>query len=81
MKCFKNSITDDDGQIDYEKKTPYTFETIEIHKGVKYKIIHTVTKGVADSRIINYEFIKIGEEIEWWFFKKNEINFIGKFAS
>ena len=53
-----------EGLIDYERKTPYTFETIEISNGIKYKIIHTVRKGVADSRIINYEVIKIGEEIE-----------------
>tara|TARA_Y100001938_G_C7832383_1_gene302015 strand:+ start:332 stop:508 length:177 start_codon:yes stop_codon:yes gene_type:complete len=48
--------------IDYERKTPYTFETIEIKNGIKYKIIHTVRKGVADSRIITYKVIKIGEE-------------------
>ena len=64
MKCFKNSITTNDGQIDYDRKTPYTFETFETHNGIKYKIIHTVRKGVADSRIINYEVIKIGEEVE-----------------
>tara|TARA_Y100000992_G_scaffold264333_1_gene201035 strand:+ start:512 stop:688 length:177 start_codon:yes stop_codon:yes gene_type:complete len=51
----------DDGFIDYDRKTPYSFETIEIKNGQKYKIIHTVRKGVADSRIITYEVIKIGE--------------------
>jgi hypothetical protein len=50
--------------IDYERKTPYTIETFEIINGIKYKIIHTVRRGVADSRIVNYEFIKIGEEID-----------------
>ena len=64
MKCFKDSITIDDGQIDYDRKTPYTFETFETSKGIKYKIIHTVRKGVADSRIISYEIVKIGEQIE-----------------
>lgn len=53
-----------DNIIDYERKTPYTIETIEIKNDIKYKIIHTVRKGVADSRIITYEIIKIGEEIE-----------------
>ena len=51
-------------EIDYDRRTPYTFETFEIKDGIKYKIIHTVRKGVADSRIITYEVIKIGEEIE-----------------
>ena len=64
MKCIKDSITINDSHIDYDRKTPYSFETIEIKNGIKYKIIHTVRKGVADSRIINYEIIKIGEEIE-----------------
>lgn len=53
-----------DDLIDYDRKTPYTFETIEIKNNVKYRIIHTVRRGVADSRIITYEVIKIGEEIE-----------------
>jgi hypothetical protein len=52
----------DDKIVDYHRKTPYTVETIEVVRGVKYKIIHTVRKGVADSRIVNYEVIKIGEE-------------------
>jgi len=69
MKCFKESITNNHDQIDYNRKTPYTFETLEIEKGIKYKIIHTVKKGVADSRIITYEVIKIGEEIERWFYE------------
>ena len=55
---------EDDGLIDYNRKTPYTFEKIEIKNGINYKVIYTVRKGVADSRIINYEIIKIGEEIE-----------------
>ena len=54
----------DDNLIDYDRKTPYTFEIIEVKNGIKYKIIHTVRKSVADSRIITYEVIKIGEEIE-----------------
>ena len=37
---------------------------IEIINGIKYKIIYTVRKGVADSRIINYDMQKLGEEIE-----------------
>lgn len=64
MKCFKNSITNDHNDIDYERKTPYTFETFETHNGIRYKIVHTVRKGVADSRIVNYELFKIGEEVE-----------------
>lgn len=52
---------EDDGLIDYDRKTPYTFETIEVKNGIKYKIIHTVRKGVADSRIITYKVIKIGD--------------------
>ena len=35
MKCFKNSICTEDYLIDYDRKTPYTFETIEIKDGVK----------------------------------------------
>ena len=62
MKCFKNSITINHDQIDYDRKTPYTFETFELINGSMYKIIHTVRRGVADSRIVNYEMIKIGEE-------------------
>lgn len=53
-----------DDIIDYERKTPYTIERIEIINGIKYKIIYTVRKGVADSRIINYDMQKLGEEIE-----------------
>ena len=53
---------EDDGLIDYDRKTPYSFEKIEEHKGTKYKVIYTVRRGVADSRIINYEFIKIGDK-------------------
>jgi len=54
-------------EIDFNKKTPYKFETIEIKNGIKYKIIHTVRKGVADSRIITYEVEVLGEEIERWY--------------
>ena len=50
--------------IDYDRKTPYTIEKIEEINGKKYKLIYTVRKGVADSRIINYDIEKIGEEIE-----------------
>ena len=50
--------------IDYDKKTPYTFEKYETKDGIKYKIICTVNRGVADSRIVTYKFEKIGEEIE-----------------
>ena len=53
-----------DDIIDYNRRTPYTIERIEIINGIKYKIIYTVRKGVADSRIINYEMEKLGEEIE-----------------
>lgn len=53
---------EDDGLIDYNRKTPYSFERIEEEKGVKYKVIYTVRRGVADSRIISYEIIKIGDE-------------------
>jgi hypothetical protein len=52
----------DDGLIDYDRKTPYSFEKIEEKNGIKYKVIYTVRKGVADSRIINYEIEKVGEE-------------------
>jgi len=52
---------EDDGLIDYDRKTPYSFEKIEIVNGIKYKVIYTVRRGVADSRIINYEMVKIGE--------------------
>jgi len=55
--------------IDYDRKTPYTIEKIEIINGTKYKIIYTVRKGVADSRIINYDIENLGEEVEGWFFK------------
>ena len=64
MKCLKKSIEDHDHLIDYDRKTPYTFEEIQIKNGIVYKIIYTVRKGVADSRIISYEIVKIGEEIE-----------------
>ena len=53
-----------DDIIDYYRKTPYTIERIEIINGIKYKIIYTVRKGVADSRIVNHVMEKIGEEIE-----------------
>jgi len=53
-----------DDIIDYDRKTPYTVEKIEIINDVKYKIMYTVRKGVADSRIINYDMEKLGEEIE-----------------
>ena len=54
----------DDNIIDYYRKTPYVIERIEVINGEKYKIIYTVSKGVADSRIVNYDMEKIGEEIE-----------------
>ena len=60
---------DDNDIVDYNRRTPYTIERIEIISGIKYKIIYTIRKGVADSRIINYEMEKLGEEIEWWLFK------------
>jgi hypothetical protein len=50
--------------IDYDRKTPYTLERYEIKDGIKYKIIYTINRGVADSRIVTYEIEKIGEEIE-----------------
>ena len=50
--------------IDYDRKTPYTIEKIEIINNIKYRIIYTVRKGVADSRIINYDMERLGEEIE-----------------
>lgn len=53
-----------DDLIDYDRKTPYTFEKYEIKDGIKYKIIYTVNRGVADSRIITYEVVEIGEEVE-----------------
>ena len=53
-----------DDIIDYDRKTPYTVERIELIDGIKYKIIYTVRKGVADSRIINHIIEEIGEEIE-----------------
>ena len=53
-----------DDIIDYNRKTPYKIERIELISGIKYKIVYTVRKGVADSRIINYDIIKLGEEIE-----------------
>ena len=61
MKCFKNSITNNEHEIDYDRKTPYKFEAFETIKGIKYKIICTVRKGVADSRVIDYEIEKIGD--------------------
>jgi hypothetical protein len=53
-----------DDIIDYDRKTPYIIERIEMIDNIKYKVIYTIRRGVADSRIINYEMIKIGEEIE-----------------
>ena len=48
--------------IDYDRKTPYVVERIETINDKKYKVIYTIRKGVADSRIINYDMKKIGEE-------------------
>ena len=45
--------------IDYDRKTPYVIERIEEINGIKYKVIYTVRKGVADSRIINYDIEKL----------------------
>ena len=53
-----------DDLIDYDRKTPYSFEKIEFINGVKYKAIYHVRRSVADSRIITYEMTKIGDEIE-----------------
>ena len=50
---------EDDGLIDYNRKTPYEFETIEIKDGEKYRIIYTVRRGVADSRIVSYKIEKM----------------------
>ena len=52
----------EDDIIDYDRKTPYQIERIETLNGVKYKIIYTVRKGVADSRIVNYDITKLGGE-------------------
>ena len=51
-----------DDIVDYNRKTPYSIEKIELLNGTKYRIIYTVRKGVADSRIINYDIKKLGEE-------------------
>ena len=51
-------------KTDYDRKTPYTYSEICVINNIKYKIIHTVSVGPAGSRIVSYEFIKIGEEIE-----------------
>lgn len=53
---------DDDLIVDYDRQTPYSIERIEIKNGIKYKIIYTIRRGVADSRIINYEIIKLGSD-------------------
>ena len=53
-----------DDIVDYDRQTPYVIEKIEIKNGIKYKIIHTVRKGTADSRIITYEVVKEGETVE-----------------
>tara|TARA_Y100000592_G_C5348220_1_gene257597 strand:- start:422 stop:595 length:174 start_codon:yes stop_codon:yes gene_type:complete len=53
---------EEDNIIDYDRKTPYVVERFETINGIKYKVIYTVRRGVADSRIINYDMIKIGEE-------------------
>ena len=45
--------------IDYDKKTPYEFDTYRKIKGEFYKIINTVCKGPAGSRIIMHKMIKI----------------------
>ena len=54
----------DDDIVDYYRKTPYTIERIEVINGIKYKIIYTVRKGVADSRIVSYDMKKLEGEIE-----------------
>ena len=51
----------DDGFIDYDKRTPYTIQRIEFLNGKKYKVIYTVRKGVADSRIVTSIMVKIGD--------------------
>lgn len=51
----------DNQLIDYDRPTPYTFERYIEENGIKYKIIYTVRRGVADSRIISYEMIKTGD--------------------
>ena len=53
---------ENDELIDYNRKTPYIIEKIEELKGIKYKVIYTVRKSVADSRIISYEVIKLGDK-------------------
>jgi hypothetical protein len=53
---------DDDLIVDHNRQTPYSIERIEIKNGIKYKIIYTIRRGVADSRIINYEIIKLGSD-------------------
>ena len=54
----------DDELIDYDRKTPYSFQKIELINGEKYKVIYTVRRGVADSRIISYEIVKLEKEVE-----------------
>lgn len=59
---FFESLNDD--IVDYYRKTPYSIERIEKINGIKYKIIYTVRKGVADSRIVSYDMKKLEEKIE-----------------
>ena len=40
------------------EKIPFSFESIEIINGEKYKIIHTVNNSSAGSRIITYKIVK-----------------------
>lgn len=61
MKNLKSSIQENKNYIDYDRATPFVFETIEILHGIKYRIIHTVRRGVGDSRIVTYKIEKIGE--------------------
>ena len=48
-----------DDIVDYYRKTPYSIERVQVVNGIKYKIIYTVRKGVADSRIVSYDMEKL----------------------
>ena len=50
-----------DNLIDLNRPTPYELERYEMINGIKYKVTYTVSKGAADSRIINSVMIKVGD--------------------
>ena len=48
--------------IDFDKKVPYVYEERKTINGKLYKVIHYVSRGPADSRMITSKLVEIDDK-------------------